>query len=372
MIDALMHINIAQTIYTIIIVLTKRPLNTIDKVLSVWLFFLLAFCLISLSRTVFPNTLIDSWVYNAIIMMTFPSFLYLYIKYLTLGDEKLKLQDLKHFIVFGAFLVSISILIFVYPEFTNTSDFLLSLKIFPIVLGTSIIFSFITYGVYTIKLVNQFDKERDEYFSYHTHKVSIDGIRNLVYVFYIYFSLTIIAGIIQDVTPLTIEFRLILHGAFTVFLYSLSFFGYKQTKLKQFPKEQKEANTPYQKSGLKPSDAEIYEGAILSLMEKERPWLNPEISVIDISAQLNIPQYYITQVLNEGLKKNFYTLINEYRTNEVIRLFGTEKCKNWSLTSIAFEAGFNSKSTFNSFFKKHTGITPSEYRKEIEFKSVRL
>ncbi len=367
MIEALLHINIAQSIYTAIIVLTKRPFNIIDKILSVWLLFLLMFCLIALMRSYYPGSIMDSWVFNAINMMAFPSFLYLYIKYLTLGNKKFQIHDLKHFIVFVVFLISIPILIIAYPAFSDTSDFIHTLKAFPFILGVSILLTFIFYGYHTIKITNNFDKERDEYFSFHTKKVSIDGIRKLVYVFYIYFGLTIILGIVDNMVPLYINFRLILPVLFTIFLYTLSFYGYKQTKLLEFPIQQNQTNSSYQKSGLKETDAKKIEKSLLLLMEKEKPWLNPEISVSDISIQLNLPQHYITQVLNGRLKKNFYTLINEYRTNEVIRLFGTKKYKNWSLTSIAFEAGFNSKSTFNSFFKKHTGKTPSEFRKEVFF-----
>ncbi|MCB0845056.1 MAG: AraC family transcriptional regulator, partial [Bacteroidetes bacterium] len=79
-----------------------------------------------------------------------------------------------------------------------------------------------------------------------------------------------------------------------------------------------------------------------------------------------IKQHYITQVLNEQLKKNLYTFVNEFRANEVIRLFKDNNYNNWSITAIAFEAGFNSKSSFNTFFKKYTGKTPSEFRKEVE------
>jgi AraC-like DNA-binding protein len=76
----------------------------------------------------------------------------------------------------------------------------------------------------------------------------------------------------------------------------------------------------------------------------------------------DIPRHYITQVLNENYKKNFFTFINEYRVREVIERFSDQKFDHYTILAIAFDAGFNSKSTFNTIFKSQIGITPSKYR----------
>jgi AraC-like DNA-binding protein len=159
----------------------------------------------------------------------------------------------------------------------------------------------------------------------------------------------------------------ILIPVYTFFIYVISFRGYVQPKLLA-QKEETKDNKPtesYQKSGLKKSDADKYAKMITKLMQEEKLWLNPEVNLKEISQHIGIPQHYITQILNEQLNKNLYTFVNEFRANEVIRLFKEEKYKNWSIIAIAFEAGFNSKSSFNTFFKKFTGKTPSEYRKEL-------
>ena len=78
--------------------------------------------------------------------------------------------------------------------------------------------------------------------------------------------------------------------------------------------------------------------------------------------ELNIPRHYLTQVINGLLGKNFYTFINEYRLKEVKKLLVDEDYLKYTLTSIAYEAGFNSKSSFNSVFKNSTGMTPSQFK----------
>ena len=68
----------------------------------------------------------------------------------------------------------------------------------------------------------------------------------------------------------------------------------------------------------------------------------------------------------EFLEKNFYTLINEYRVQEVIRRMNDKQYQMYTLLAIALDAGFNSKSAFNRIFKQITGKTPSEYKLEMQ------
>ena len=70
----------------------------------------------------------------------------------------------------------------------------------------------------------------------------------------------------------------------------------------------------------------------------------------------------LSQVINAKLGKNFYDFVNEYRVEEVKRRLRDPKYTNLKILAIGMDAGFNTKSTFNAFFKKHTGLTPSQYR----------
>jgi len=94
--------------------------------------------------------------------------------------------------------------------------------------------------------------------------------------------------------------------------------------------------------------------------------LNFNLTLGELSRQTKIPLNYLSQVINEDLNKNFYTFINEFCINEAKRLFSDPKYKNRSISEILFEVGFNSRSTFYSFFKKITGITPSAYRERTD------
>jgi AraC-like DNA-binding protein len=74
-------------------------------------------------------------------------------------------------------------------------------------------------------------------------------------------------------------------------------------------------------------------------------------------------RHHLTQLLNEKVEKNFYTFINEYRIGEAIDRLNDPSLQV-NILSLAFDCGFNSKSSFNNYFKKITGHTPTSYRKQ--------
>ncbi len=108
-----------------------------------------------------------------------------------------------------------------------------------------------------------------------------------------------------------------------------------------------------------------YKEKLLLAMENEKLYRIPDLSLGDLSAQLDISRNYISYVINNHLDTTFYEFINKYRLNEVKSVLKRKPGKPGSLQLIASSAGFNSKTTFNVMFKKDTGMTPSQYRKRI-------
>ncbi|HEX2396142.1 MAG TPA: helix-turn-helix domain-containing protein [Bacteroidales bacterium] len=99
------------------------------------------------------------------------------------------------------------------------------------------------------------------------------------------------------------------------------------------------------------------------IMLKERPYLDSSLNLSDLSEMINCSPNQLSQLLNENIGKNFYDYVNEYRLGYFCELTKDPKNKQFTFLSLAYESGFNSKSTFNSFFKKSTGLTPSDYLK---------
>lgn len=122
------------------------------------------------------------------------------------------------------------------------------------------------------------------------------------------------------------------------------------------------ADRRYEKSGINEAQMNEYETALTAFMKKSRIYLDPDLSLEQLAAGMKMPKHHLTQLLNERMMKSYYNYINEYRINEAIdRLNNPSATVN--MLSLAFDCGFNSRSSFNNHFKKITGSTPSAYRK---------
>ncbi|MEI6387901.1 MAG: helix-turn-helix domain-containing protein, partial [Spirochaetota bacterium] len=84
-----------------------------------------------------------------------------------------------------------------------------------------------------------------------------------------------------------------------------------------------------------------------------------------LTLALGFQRNRLTQVINDGLGKNFYRYVNEYRVEEVKRKIAVGEAERLSILGVALDSGFNSKSAFNEAFKGIMRCTPSEYRKSL-------
>ena len=129
-----------------------------------------------------------------------------------------------------------------------------------------------------------------------------------------------------------------------------------------FPNSLLPAQAPFKyfSSSLKSEEKQRILEDLQSLLGSGKPYLNAELSLAELSEMLNVSANQLSQVINEKLGKNFHQLINEYRVEEVKKNIHDS---SRTLLGIAFESGFNSKSSFNRIFKEFTGLTPSKYKK---------
>jgi len=97
-------------------------------------------------------------------------------------------------------------------------------------------------------------------------------------------------------------------------------------------------------------------------MEMGRPWLEPDLTLEQLAAQLKLRPKLLSQAINEGLGQNFFEFINTYRIEEAKRLLTDPADKKITVLEVLYAVGFNSKSSFNTVFKKQTGLTPSEFK----------
>jgi AraC-like DNA-binding protein len=118
----------------------------------------------------------------------------------------------------------------------------------------------------------------------------------------------------------------------------------------------------YENSNLSSQRSERYLKRLLQIMEAEKLYTDCELSLQKVAEKLSIPPRHLSQIINEQLNQSFSDFVNFYRVEEVKKNLLDPSKKHYSILAIAEDSGFNSKSSFNSVFKKHTNITPSEFR----------
>ena len=127
------------------------------------------------------------------------------------------------------------------------------------------------------------------------------------------------------------------------------------------PSEDSEALKKYKKSGLSREQSLEIVVKLNKVIKQQELFLNPRLTLSDLAEAIDESTNIVSQALNENLGKNYYGYINSFRLEHFIELFNNPKSRRFTILAVAYESGFNSKSTFNAFFKKSLGKSPREY-----------
>jgi AraC-like DNA-binding protein len=124
-------------------------------------------------------------------------------------------------------------------------------------------------------------------------------------------------------------------------------------------------STKYQNSALDENTITSIYKELVVLLDEKKPYTNPDLNLNELAKMLNVHPNHLSQVINSITNKSFYDLINERRIQEFLRCVILPENKKYTLLTLAFECGFNSKASFNRNFKKIVGKSPSDYLNSI-------
>jgi YesN/AraC family two-component response regulator len=132
------------------------------------------------------------------------------------------------------------------------------------------------------------------------------------------------------------------------------------------PAESDEAKLIEKKKVISEEKMAYYKEQLLELMEKDKPYLDSEITLPKLGQMLGLNTYQTSYLINNCFEENFYTFINRYRLEACKKMLISPQYTHLSILGIAFQAGFSSKTAFNTFFKKTTGLSPKDYKEQMK------
>jgi AraC-like DNA-binding protein len=225
----------------------------------------------------------------------------------------------------------------------------------------------IIYTILTIKTVAEYNRSIKNSYS------NIDLI-NLNWLKYLNLGGTIIWSIVAFITvasAVMLDFAYIdalLNIPLAILIYSIGYMGLRQPEIFLDPSSispRSEGAAKYQRSGLNDENAEEIKRRLLALMTSDKPYLDQDITLQKLAERLKTSSHNLSEVINTKMHQSYYDFINQYRIEEFKNRLADPESERYNLLSIAFDSGFQSKGTFNSIFKKFTGMTPSEYKEKI-------
>ena len=122
----------------------------------------------------------------------------------------------------------------------------------------------------------------------------------------------------------------------------------------------------YQKPLFDKELLEKYQIQLAELMKDDEPFLNPNLTLRDLAEMMEVPPNHLSQLLNEGFNQNFSEFVNSYRLEAFKSKVADPSQRHLTILALAYDSGFNSKTVFNTYFKKTTGITPRAYWKKVD------
>ncbi|MCB0495085.1 MAG: helix-turn-helix domain-containing protein [Cyclobacteriaceae bacterium] len=363
----------AAALFFEFLLLSKKQKTLADNVLSVWMFF------IALNLFLFyvNNTEALAYKYpfllgvNAPIPFVHGPFLFLYTQALAGNLTRWKSITFLHFIPVPLFYLA-NINFYLNYSTAEKIEFVEKVKagnagLFFSMAAVLMIASAITYLILTFFQYSRHHKNIVNNLSFNDERVNLHWLRNLLIGMSVIWLVVIIANL--NIPGLNNE--QVIYTTVVLFVLSIGYFGVRQgniftsTPVASKNKTDEQVEKRYAKSGLKEADMDSIEKELKHLMETEELFLDENITLPKLAEQIGISANNLSQVINDRFQKNFYDFINSYRIKRFKLLAKDPKKRNYTILALAYECGFNSKSSFNKYFKSATNTTPSEYFKSV-------
>ena len=308
--------------------------------------------------------------------LLFGPFIYFYTKSVLNKDFAINLNSWKHFLLFIILFSATEIYFLIQPH--NIQEKVLLNVLWHHIPGsvsivsTLIFIQFLSYIFISLRLVSSHQKAANQHFS-NKKQVDVSWLSSTIMFFLLIIIATMANGLLAQTSlatyymvGLNIIILAMLIFIITVFLKALHqpyFFSFSEedASIKGSPSSPQTIIIDSEQI-----KKEEIANTVLDYMKNQKPFLEPELTLEQLAFQLSLKPRILSQAINEILGQNFYDFINRHRIDEASRLLKNPKDKKTTVLEVLYQVGFNSKSSFNTLFKKYTGLTPTEFRKKKE------
>lgn len=375
--EIILWLGVIQGFLLSVILITHKSNQPANRILGIAIFFLSAelFYLVIVKIGIFENFLILTGLLFSMLFIYVPM-LYLYV--LKITGSPINIRK-----VYFHFIPLILCVVFFFPVYLGGAAYrntvLINIhegKYFAAQIVNMIKpFYGVLYIIMLLYLIRKHNNRLKNSFS-NLDKINLSWLKNLSVALIVITIIVIIQNISEFIYGDESVFQYFLFISIAGFIYLIGYFGLKQpeifTQVNLAAEEIGVSNTAieavsrkYEKSGLNNSTAEEYLKRLLEYMDEEKPYLKGNITLVELSSMLSITAHNLSEVINSKLNQNFYDFVNSYKVKEVKRLIQNDQEMKFSILALGLEAGFSSKSSFYSAFKKETGMTPAQYRKSV-------
>ncbi|MEO6285706.1 MAG: AraC family transcriptional regulator [Dyadobacter sp.] len=315
------------------------------------------------------NSSIDAFI-NLASYIIAPVF-YLSIVYYVEPNRKWRKRDNLHFL-FVVLMLLLTILSFIVPPSSAETAVEKKVEAAVILIFTAAFcLQVFTYCLFAFHKITRYQQNLLTYAS-NTERISLQWLKKNV-VCVILIAVLWLADAVFKISEGSLVFDYTSTLLYFIGIYYIAYYGLQQKEIFPFntieklqldtiiDQAQKEAEG--KKKLVTDEKLADYVQMLGQLMNVEKPYLDFEISLIRLASQFDTSPHLLSYIINNGFGENFFQFINRYRVEEAKRLILDPKMNHLNLVGIAYEAGFNSKTVFNTTFKKTTGQTPTEFKK---------
>lgn len=373
--EYLLAIAVFEAFFLAFLIGFKARKSKSDKILIAY-FSLFALTILLAALEVYNRK--NNYPYPSLINTSAPTIflhgpmLWFYIKSLTSQHFKLKAVYLLHFVPFLLAIGFFSVGVYSLPAeeriLMEQTEAFKQDWLFPVMVGAIALFTQ-GYFFWGILLIRSHKKNLKTYFSKIEEK-------DLHWLNILLISCILAYASISGLYILDIFLKFLTYNTLQLIGYSiaslqvlvLGFFGLRQGNIfieTLIPIDiEKASGISFNETNIHKED-EAFIHKLLEYMKEKQPHLNPELNLSTLSEELKVTPDYLSNILNGRLNMNFFDFVNHHRIEAFKKCLCLPENKNYTLISLAYDCGFNSKATFNRVFKKTTGLTPGEYYRQV-------